>query len=157
MVLSITVILSVCTMCLTKPFSPKIPFLRNLAFNQKLRNQETQPNTDAFQPEESISQESNVASVVNEFLDRPTPRNRTTRDASHQCVSRIVRVYDSCRKAFVYHVECLDSHVSCYQAILTQQYDKCSKVYGYWKAKFIGRCPTLPIGCQCAAWVYLWE
>lgn len=151
MVLSITVILSVCTICLTKPLSPKIPFLRNSTFNQKLRNQETQPNTDAFQPEANTNQESIVGSVVNDFLDRPTPRNRTTRDAGHPCVSRTVRVYDWCRKAFAYHVQCLASHVSCYQAISTQKYDKCNTVYGYWKAKFIGRCSALPIGCQCAA------
>ena len=144
MALSLVVVLSCLNLSFTKPLSQEAPSFRNQALNQLLREQESQP-------KESVSQETHATSAVDWFPGMPVAHNRTTRDVGHPCVSRIVRVKDWCRNEFVNHVQCLNRHVSCYQAIYNHHYPKCQTVYGYLKAKFVSKCSMLPIGCRCAA------
>ena len=114
-------------------------------------DQDTQPQGDAFQPTQSINQENNVTSGMDAYLDKPSAHNRTARDVSSPCFSHIVRKFDKCRKKFVSHVQCLNRHITCYEAINIYHYPKCETVIGYRQIKFINKCPPLPVACQCAA------
>ncbi|XP_074605816.1 uncharacterized protein LOC141858867 [Acropora palmata] len=79
-------------------------------------------------------------------------RSRIARDTGNAfCVKKIEWKWDSCRKAFVQRVHCLNSHISCYDSIVKYKYPKCITVYGYRNNKFLGKCRTLPLACQCAA------
>ena len=143
--LSIIVILSCSSLGFTKPV-----FLQDEAFNQQSRDQETQIQSDAFQPEENINQESDVTGGLDEILDRPSAHNRTARATNHPCVSHIVRKWDGCRKSYVNIFHCDRTHIFCSQAINVHHSPKCKTVYGS-QVKFISKCPLLPVGCQCAA------
>lgn len=114
--------------------------------NQQSRDQQTHLQDDAFQPEK-IKQENEVTSSVEGFLDAPSAHNRTTRDTYHNCVEKIVRGWDSCRRREVNTVVCLPSHTYCNQFIVPP---KCEPVYGYLHADSGKTCPMLPINCQCA-------
>ena len=114
-------------------------------------DQDTQPQSDAFQPEKSINQDSDVASGMDAYLDKPSAHNRTARDVSSPCFSHIVRKFDKCRQKFVSHVECLNRHIACYDAIMRYHYPKCETVIGYRQIKFMNKCRPIPVGCQCAA------
>ncbi|XP_015771168.1 PREDICTED: uncharacterized protein LOC107349504 [Acropora digitifera] len=79
-------------------------------------------------------------------------RSRIARDTGNSfCVKKIEWKWDSCRKAFVQRFHCLNSHISCYDSIVKYKYPKCITVYGYRNNKFLGKCRTLPLACQCAA------
>ncbi|XP_078347142.1 uncharacterized protein LOC144632384 [Oculina patagonica] len=133
-----------------KPLSQEMPFVRSQVFNQHSQGEESQPQGDAFEPEKSIySQESNIASDVNGFLEIPTAHNRTAR-STHPCVSGIMREYDWCRSSVVVKVKCDGSHPACNHVIPIHSRPKCQTVYGYRNSKFVNKCPTLPIDCKCA-------
>ena len=55
------------------------------------------------EPEESISQESNITSNLNGFLEIPTVHNRTAR-STHPCVLGIVKEFDSWRNSFLVEI-----------------------------------------------------
>ena len=115
------------------------------------REEHTQPKDNGFQSEESINQE-NVTGGVDASLDKKSAHNRTARDhGSKACFSHIDRKFDKCRQKFVSHVQCLNRHIACYQAINTYHYPKCKTVIGYRQIKFMKKCPPLSVGCQCAA------
>lgn len=84
-------------------------------------------------------------------LSSSQARNRTARSTGNFCVKKMEWKWDSCRKAFVQRVHCLNSHISCYESIVKYKYPKCITVYGYRNNKFLGKCRTLPLTCQCAA------
>ena len=144
--LSIIVFLSCFYTGFTKPV-----FLENQPINQQLRDHGSRPQGDAFRPEESINQQNDVISTLDEFLDRPSAHNRTARDAGHPCVSKIVRKYDHCRRSYVNVFQCKPTRVSCFQAIPKYGKPLCKTVFGFYQAKFISKCPSLAIDCQCAA------
>ena len=144
MLLSIVVILSCLYTIFTKPV-----FLENQAINQRSRDQEDKSEGDNFQPEESINQENDGTSALDEFLDRPSAHNRTARNA-HPCVKKIVRKYDSCRKSHVDEIVCLNTHIACSDAVPKYGKPLCKTVYGFNQLKFI-HCTLLAIDCQCAA------
>ena len=114
-------------------------------------DQDTQPQGDAFQPKKSINQDIDVTSGMGAYLDKPSAHNRTARDVSSPCFSHIVRKFDKCRQKFVSHVQCLNRHIACYEAINIYHYPKCETVIGYRQTKFINKCRPIPVGCQCAA------
>ena len=114
-------------------------------------DQDTQPQGDAFQPEKSIKQDNDVTSGMDAYLDKPFAHNRTARDVSSPCFSHIVRKFDKCRQTFVSHVECLNRHIACHDAIMRYHYPKCETVIGYRQIKFMNKCRPIPVGCQCAA------
>lgn len=131
----------------TKPFFLHMPLLHNQIFNHQPRDQDPEPQGEAFKSEESISQESDDTSGTGAFLGMPAAHNRTARDVNHPCVSRIIRAWDSCRKSYVDKVQCLSTHIFCLPVKVPP---KCKTVYGYPQAQFISKCAMLPIGCQCA-------
>lgn len=95
---------------------------------------------------------SKTASEGDATLSTSRARNRTARDTGNvYCVKKMEWKWDSCRKAFVKRVHCLNSHISCYESIVKYKYPKCITVYGYKNNKFLGKCKTLPLACQCAA------
>ena len=106
--------------------------------------------TKLLSGESSVS-ESNVTSVKDRFLNKPTAHNRTARDAGHMCFLKIERMWDHCRGKFVKRVYCKTEHVACFQAILKYNKPLCQTVYGYRQMKYSSNCPSLPIDCQCAA------
>ncbi|KAJ7384437.1 hypothetical protein OS493_021850 [Desmophyllum pertusum] len=150
MFLSMVFVLSYINLVFAKPLFLEMPFVRSQAFNQQSHDQDSQPQGDTFEPEESISQESDVTSDVNGFLEIPSVHNRTARNA-HSCISGMVRVYDPCRSSSVDKVQCSRSHPYCNHVIPTYGTPKCQTVFGFRKAKFIGQCDSLPIDCKCAA------
>lgn len=133
-----------------KPLFLEMPFLRSQAFNQHPQGQESQPGGDAIEPEESISQESNHTSDVIGSLESPSAHDRTARN-THACVSGVVREFDSCRNLWVEKVECKGRHPACNHVIPKHRIPKCQTVYGFRNAKFVTKCPSLPIDCQCAS------
>ena len=114
-------------------------------------DQDTQPQGDAFQPEKSSKQDNDVTSGMDAYLDKPSAHNRTARDVSSPCFSHIVRKFDKCRQTFVSHVQCLNRHIACHDAIMRYHYPKCETVIGYRQIKFTNKCRPIPVGCQCAA------
>lgn len=136
----------------TKPFFLDIP--SSQAFHEQSRDQDIQPQGDGFQLEESTDQESGFASGVEMFLDSPTAHNRTSSDVKERlpCFSHMVKKFDWCRRRFVNHVHCLKKHVACFRAINSvYRAPSCQTVYGFFEAKFVSKCHSLPIDCQCAA------
>ena len=82
-----------------KPLYPEMLFLHNQVFNQHSRGQaDSQPISDAIEPEESIRQESNHTSDGNGFLESPTAHDRIARNV-HPCVSRVLREFDQVQKS----------------------------------------------------------
>ena len=141
-ILSILVTFHCSNLGFTKP-----ALLKNEAINQQSRHQDTQSLSDAFQPEESIKQENDVTSGLDEFLERPSAHNRTARNAFHPCVLKIRRMRDSCRNKHVEKYECKSSHTFC---SLTTVPPCCKPVMGYWESLlFKPKCPEIPIGCHC--------
>ncbi|XP_078347801.1 uncharacterized protein LOC144632912 [Oculina patagonica] len=133
-----------------KPLSEEMPFVRSQVFNQQSQGKGSQPQGDAFEPEESnYSQESNITSDVNRFFEIPTAYNRTAR-STHPCVSGIAREYDWCRSSVVVMVKCDGSHPACNHVIPIHSRPRCQTVYGYRNSKFVNKCPTLAIDCKCA-------
>lgn len=149
MLQQITLTLIVLLSCVSLGSSKPV-FLENQAINQQSRDQETRTRGYAFQPEENITSESDATSELEEFLYRPSAHNRTARDTSHSCVSHVVREWDGCRKSYVDIFHCKRSHIFCGRAINRHRSPKCKTVYGS-QAKFISKCPLLPVGCQCDA------
>ena len=134
-----------------KPLLSETPFLRNQAFIQHSQGQDSQPLlSGAIEPEENISQESNITSDENEFTESPTTHNRIARSA-HPCVSKVVREFDSCRNLWVDKVECKGRHPACNYVIPIHRVPKCHTVYGFRNATFVGKCSALPVDCQCAS------
>ena len=134
-----------------KPLFLETPFLRSQTFIQHSQGQDSQPLSDAIEPEEHISQESNITSDdENGFLESPTTHNRIARNA-HPCVSKVVRGFDSCRNLWVDKVECKVRHPACNYVIPIHRVPKCHTVYGFRNATFVGKCSALPIDCQCAS------
>ena len=137
-------------MC-AKPLFLETPFLRNQAFIQHSQGQDSQPLlSGAIEPEGNISQESNITSDENEFLESPTTHNRFARNAQ-PCVSKVVRVFDSCRNLWVDKVECKVRHPACNYMIPIHRVPKCHTAYGFRNAAFVSKCSALPIDCQCAS------
>ena len=129
-----------------------MPFPRNQTINRQKRYRELQPQSDAFQPKESFSQESGVKNGVNGFLNTAVAHNRTARDAVHPCFSHMQIRWDSCRQDYVAEVHCSSQHVTC-QSALAHGYatPACKTVIGYSQAKFVSKCAAVQMGCQCAA------
>ena len=132
-----------------KPLSLETPFLQGQTFNQLSQGEESQPQGEAFEPEENISQESNITSDLNEFLDIFTAHNRTAR-STHPCVSGIVKEFDYCRNSIVVKVQCKRAHPACNHMIPIHSIPKCQTVYGYRNSNFVNKCSSLPIDCKCA-------
>ena len=152
------------TLSCFSPGSTKPTSLESQAINQKSRDQDSQPQGDAFRPHESNNQESDVSSALGEFLDRPSAHNRTARDVNHPCVAKPPNVkWDNCRKRFVKEVQCLATHVACLDAVAKYYKPLCKTVYGHDNHKrdyfphkdrlppHRPNCAPLAIGCQCAA------
>lgn len=137
--LSITLILSHFSPGITKP-----AFLKKQTNNQQSRDQETQLQGDAFQPEESVNQDSDVTSVLDRFLKRPSVHHRTAR-SNWQCVSHTVWQKDDCRGRHVEIFHCKRQHTFC---SLTSVPPCCKPVEGWPYSNF--NCSKIPIGCQCS-------
>ncbi|KAJ7384434.1 hypothetical protein OS493_021846 [Desmophyllum pertusum] len=151
MFLSMVFVLGYINLVFAKPLFLEMPFVKSqAAFNQQSHDQDFQPQGDAFEPEESISQESDVTSDVNKVLEIPSAHNRTARNA-HSCISGMMREYDLRRSSWVDKVHCSRSHPDCNHVIPTYGTPKCQTVFGFRQAKFIGQCDSLPIDCKCAA------
>ena len=106
---------------------------------------------DAFEPEESISQEGNHTNAGNGFLESPTTAHVRIARNTHPCVSKVVREFDSCRNLWVDKVKCKGRHSACNYVIPIHIVPKCRTVYGFKNAAFVNKCSALPIDCQCAA------
>ena len=143
-------LLTYLNMVCTKPVFLEIPLLRSPAFKHNPQGQDSQPLSDAIEPEENISQESNITSDENGFLENPTAHHRIARNA-HPCVSKVVRAFDSCRNLWVDKVECKGRHPACNYVIPKHGVPKCHTVYGFRNAAFVSKCSALPIDCQCAS------
>ena len=150
MTLSVAFVLAYFNLICAKPLFSETPFLRSHALNQHSQGQDSQPLRDAIEPEESISEESNITSDENEFLESPTAHNRIARNA-HPCVSKVLRAFDSCRNLWVNKVECKGRHPACNYVIPKHGVPKCNTVYGFRDAAFVSKCSALPIDCQCAS------
>ena len=129
----------------SKPLYPKTPFPRS-HYSQV---RDSQPLSDAVEPEEDISQESNNTNDVTGFLESPTAHDRIARNA-HPCISKVVREFEPCRNLWVDKVQCKRRHPTCSFVISTHGTPKCQPVYGFRDATFVTKCPSLPIDCQCA-------
>ena len=174
MVLSLIVLFICFTRCFTKPLTSetRIPRgqtiysheLRDQVFqsrDQEYRqrdqdsqsgDQGSQTQGNVFQPDKSIDKESEVTSIVKDFLNKHVASNRTARDANNPCFDHMERKWDSCRQKDVYVVHCHTQHVACYRAMNQGYlYPACEVVLGFRQAKYISKCPALPIDCQCAA------
>ena len=132
-----------------KPRFSETPFIRSQAFNQHSQGQDSQPLSDATEPEKRISQDSNSTSDGNKVPESPTAHDRIAR-STHPCVSKVVREFDSCRNSWVDEVQCKRSHPACNYVISTHGIPKCQPVYGFRNATFVTKCPSIPIDCQCA-------
>ena len=141
---------SYCNLVCAKPLFLETPFLQDQTFNQLSQGKEFQPQGEAFEPEESISQETNITSDLNGFLEISTAHNRTAR-STDPCYSGITREYDHCRQSWVSKVQCKRAHPACNHVIPIHSIPKCQTVYGYKNSKFVTKCPSLPIDCGCAA------
>ena len=133
-----------------KPVFLEMPLLRSPAFKHHPQGQDSQPLSNAIEPEENISQEKNITSDENGFLENPTAHQRIARNA-HPCVSKVVRAFDSCRNLWVNKVECKGRHPACNYVIPKHGVPKCHTVYGFRNAAFVSKCSALPIDCQCAS------
>ena len=132
-----------------KPLFLETPFLQGQTFNQLLQGEESQLQHEAFEPEESIKQESNITSDLNGFLEISTAHNRTAR-STHPCVSGIIKVFDYCRNSIVVKVQCKRAHPACNHMIPIHSIPKCQTVYGFRNSIFVNKCSSLPIDCKCA-------
>ena len=132
-----------------KPLFLESPFHRSQTSNQHSQGQDSQPLSDAIEPKESISQESNHTSGGNGLRESATVHNRIARNA-HPCVSKVVREFDSCRNLWVDKVECKGRHPTCNYVIPIHRIAKCRTVYGFRNAMFVNKCSALPIDCECA-------
>ena len=132
-----------------KPLFLETPFLQEQTFNQLSRAEESQSQGEAFEPEDSINQESNTTSDLNGFLEIFTVHNRTAR-STHPCVSGIVKEFDYCRNNIVVKVQCKRAHPACNHMIPIHSIPKCQTVYGYRNSNFVNKCSSLPIDCKCA-------
>lgn len=152
-ILFATVVLNCASLSLTKPLSLETLLLRNRTLQQQLRH-EIWPEDLTVQPEENTNQASDVIRELDDIhvLESVlSAHNRTARDAGqHHCVMKIDWVWDSCRGKFVNKYHCLGQHLVCFGSILKHGKPKCQTVYGYPSATFVGKCPMLPMGCQCA-------
>ncbi|KAL9955471.1 hypothetical protein ACROYT_G036801 [Oculina patagonica] len=146
MLISITFVVSYFSLVCAKPLFLEMPLLRSQVFNQHSQAEESQPQGDVFEPEESIySHEGNITSDVNEFLEIPTAHNRTAR-STHPCVSKVWRERDSCRNRWVQMVQCDRTHPACNHVIPIHSIPKCQTVYSYYH-----NCPSIPVDCKCAS------
>ncbi|KAL9955477.1 hypothetical protein ACROYT_G036807 [Oculina patagonica] len=146
MLISMAFVVSYFSLVCAKPLFLEMPFLRSQVFNQHSQGEGSQPQGDAFEPEESnYSQESNITSDVDEFLEIPTAHNRTAR-STHPCVSKVWAEKDSCRKRWVQMVQCDRTHPTCNHVIPTRSIPKCQTVYSYYY-----NCPSIPVDCECAS------
>ena len=151
-ILSAIVVLSCSSLSISKPFTLESPLLRNQAFIQQSREQETQHQDATFQPEENRNQESDVTRSLVGFLDKPSAHNRTIRDATIPCFRpNIKSEWDECRGMRVSKDLCLSEHKACLQAIPKYGKTLCQTVYGFRHAKYSKNCTPIPIDCQCAA------
>ena len=137
-------------MVCAKPLFLEKPLLRMPAFNHHSQGQDSQSLSDAIEPEESISQDSNITSNENGSLESPTVHNRIARSA-YPCVSKVVRAFDSCRNLWVNKVECKGRHPACNHVIPIHRVPKCNTVYGFRETAFVSKSSALPIDCQCAS------
>ena len=113
----------------------KPPFLEvscSRSFNQLSEGDESQPQGEAFEPEDSIGPESNSFD----------PR------WNQPCINKICDVYDYCRKSWVRTVECKSEDDDCNHSG-PEGGHSCKTVYdnGYG-----GACKKLPVNCKCEAW-----
>ena len=131
------------------PLFLETPFLQDQTFNQLSQAEESQSQEKAFEPEESINQESNTTSDLNGFLEIFTVHNRTAK-STHPCVSGIVKEFDYCRNSIVVKVQCKRAHPACNHMIPIHSIPKCQTVYGYRNSNFVNKCSSLPIDCKCA-------
>ena len=132
-----------------KPLFLETTFLQGQTFNQLSQGKESKSQGEAFEPEESINQESNTTSDLNEFPEISTAHNRTAR-STHPCVSGIIKVFDYCRNSIVMKVQCKRAHPACNHVIPIHSIPKCQTVYGYRNSNFVNKCSSLPIDCKCA-------
>ena len=132
-----------------KPLYLEMPSPRSQAFNQFSQGQDSQPLSDAIELEESISQESNITSDGNGFLESPTAHHRIASN-THPCVSRVVREFDSFRNLWVGKVQCKRRHPTCNHVVRKYRRPKCQPVYGFRNVTFVTTCPSIPTDCQCA-------
>ena len=96
--ISMAFIFSYFFLVFSKPLYPKTPFPRS-HYSQV---RDSQPLSDAVEPEEDISQESNNTNDVTGFLESPTAHDRIARNA-HPCISKVVREFEPCRNLWVEH------------------------------------------------------
>ena len=154
MILSLIVVLSCSTFCLTKPLFPEMPFLHNHTATHQSRDQDYHIQDTIVQPELGYIEnaENEVTSSLEGYFSKHVVSNRTARDANNPCFDYTERKWDSCRQKYVFEVHCHSTHAACYGA-LAQGYSTtaCMAVIGYPQAKFISKCKALQIDCQCAA------
>ena len=142
------VVLNCSSLSIAKPFTLESPLLRNQAFIQQSREQETA----TFQQEENRNQESDVTRGLVGFLDKPSAHNRAIRDAAIPCFRPNIKLeWDECRGMPVSKDLCLSEHKACLQAIPKYGKTLCQTVYGFRHAKYSKNCTAIPIDCQCAA------
>ena len=149
MLLSMAFVFSYFNMVCAKPLFLEMPFLRSQVANQHSQGEDSQPLGEAFEPERNISQESDITSDGDGFLEILTMHNRTTR-STHPCVSVVKKEYDSCRGIRVEKVECEGRHPACNHVIPIHKRPLCVTVYGYKDSRFVTKCPSLPLDCKCA-------
>ena len=142
--------LSLFNLVCTKPLPLEMSFQRRQVFSQHSQGEDSQPQDNAFEPERNISQESDITSDADGFLEIHTTHNRTAR-STHPCFSRVVKEYDFCRGSWVQKVQCERKHPACNHVIPKHRVPKCQTAYGYRNSKFANKCPSLPIDCKCAA------
>ena len=131
----------------------KPPFLEascSHSFNQLSQGGESQPQGEAFEPEESISQGSNITSNLKGSLKISTSRKRIA-SRSHICVSGMTKEYDFCRQSLVTKAKCRKHSSACMHVIPQFHRPMCITIQGYRNDRFVNKCPPLPnaIDCGC--------
>ena len=153
MILSLLIVLSCTTLCLTKPHSTEMPFLHSHTTSHQSRDQDYHSQGATVQPElKYIDNENEVTSRIEPVFYKRAVSHRTTRNTNGSCIKSKKLKWDSCRQKYVSEVNCHSTSPACYGA-LAQGYSTtpCKVVIGYPQAKFISKCKALQIDCQCAA------
>ena len=92
MLRSMAFVFSYYSLLCAKSLFLEMPFLGSHTFTYHSQREDSEP-------EDSISQESNIASDLNEFLEIFTAHDRTAR-STHPCVLGIVKEFNSWRNSF---------------------------------------------------------
>ena len=153
MILSLLIVLSCTTLCLTKPHFIEMPFLHNHTTSHQSRDQDYHSQGAIVQPQlKYIDNENEVTSRIEGFFYKRALSHRTTRNTNDSCIKNRKIRWDSCRQKYVNEVHCFGAHTACYGALAQgYSYPACKVVIGYPQDKYISKCNALQIDCQCAA------